>query len=94
MRSPTYSERWRDRIRRISVLPAPGLVRMVTLGVAASCAFCAQAFAQIEVVLDNDGTGFTATGQWLLKTTGDPYGGTALYKRKDDGSPPPDGRQH
>lgn len=86
MRSPTYSERWRHRIRRISVLPAPCLVRMATLAAAAFWAFCAQAFAQIEVVLDNDGPGFTATGQWLVKTTGDPYGGTALYKRKGDGS--------
>ncbi len=86
MRTVWNLHRGRERIRRALATLASRLVSMAALGAAVFFLLGAQAFAQIEVVLDNDGPGFTATGQWLVKTTGDPYGGSALYKRKGDGS--------
>ncbi len=61
-------------------------MRHSAVGALLALVLATQAPGQIELILDNDGPGFVATGQWLVKTTGDPYGGSALYKRKGDGS--------
>lgn len=61
-------------------------MRTIALSMLALGALSTAAHAQIELLLDNDGPGFAVTGQWLVKTTGDPYGGTALYKRRGDGT--------
>lgn len=61
-------------------------MRTSTAATLVTCLMVVQSLAQIQIILDNGGPGFAVTGEWLTKTTGDPYGGSALYKRKGDGS--------